>query len=271
MRQRQPLVCSRVAIGVDRLLAAADEFDLLLEQSPVFEHTDIGGTEQFQRAVHDWTLRGHEHDILRNDVVADPIAVRVTGRYLEPRHLVLLRHADPMWKAVGAMTKIERVRIVDRDLVGADAGPTRVDGRYVGEHFRVTDVVGVGVFLIPFQYDAPQQAVGNSLVLELLMVAHHRLDVDLVSRISRITLLVQGVLEEMTVQPLGVRGVVAVLYALQPFVRGDDEARLADQLIVDQVLLSPHPSRRLRPMYSLFHSTQHYYQAAYRLNITLKI
>src|SRR5205823_14432448 len=164
MRQYQPLVCSRVAIGVDRLLAAADDFDLLLEQSPVFDHADIGGTEQLPRAVHDWTLRGHDHDVLRNDVVANPVAVRVTGRYFEPRHLVLLRHADPIWKPVGAMTKIERVRIVDRDLIGADAGPTRVDRRYVGEHFRVADIVGVGVFSIPLQYDAPQQAVGHSLV-----------------------------------------------------------------------------------------------------------
>src|SRR5260370_42678874 len=111
MRQYQPLVCSPVAIGVDRLLAAADEFDLLLEQSPVFDHTDIGGAEQFQRAVHDRTLRGHDHDVLRNDVVANPVAVRVTGRYFEPQHLDLLWNAGPISKAVGAMTKIDRFRL----------------------------------------------------------------------------------------------------------------------------------------------------------------
>src|SRR5260370_8042209 len=122
MRQYQPLVCSPVAIGVDRLLAAADEFDLLLEQSPVFDHTDIGGAEQFQRAVHDRTLRGHDHDVLRNDVVANPVAVRVTGRYFEPRHLVLLGHPDPIWKAVDAMTTIKLVRIADRSLLAPHAG-----------------------------------------------------------------------------------------------------------------------------------------------------
>src|SRR6516225_3002996 len=118
MRQREPPVLARVAIDVDRLAAAADDLDLLLEQPAKFHQPDIGGTQYFTRAVHDRALRRHDHDVLRDDVVADPVPVLVVGRYLEPRYFGLRGYAHVLRKAIGAMADVERVRIVDGDLIG---------------------------------------------------------------------------------------------------------------------------------------------------------
>src|SRR5580704_1468508 len=159
MRQHEPTILRGIAIRIDRLAAALDAFDLLHDQSPEFDHTGIGGAEHFQRAVHDRTLRGHDHDVLRYNIVANPVPVLVASRYFEPRHFILLGHSHPLRVAVGAVTNVERMRIVDGDLIGAGARTARVDGRYIGKHFCVTDAVGIRLFLITFQYDASKKAV----------------------------------------------------------------------------------------------------------------
>src|SRR5438445_8125385 len=85
MRQHQAAVRAWVAVDVYRLAAATHQLDLLLQEPPEFHDPDIGGAQHLPRAVHDRTLRCHHHDVLGNDIVADPISVPIMGRYLEPR------------------------------------------------------------------------------------------------------------------------------------------------------------------------------------------
>src|SRR5580704_782050 len=98
------------------------------------------------------------------------------------------------------------------------------------------------------------------------MVAHHRLGINLVSWIRGITLLVKRVLKEMPMQPLRVRGVVAVFYSLEPVVRSNDETDLSDQMIVDEIVPPRQQWRGFGAEVSKDHSTQRLHRVAFQLH-----